>query len=85
MSRLRINFRWVSRCRSHAVLLCSIGQSVPNAWVLEDDYDSEYRYTGRPLAALQGLDENGRVIYVGTLSKVLMPALRLGYLVVPED
>jgi GntR family transcriptional regulator/MocR family aminotransferase len=55
------------------------------AWVLEDDYDSEYRYASRPLAALQGLDRQGRVIYLGTFSKVLFPALRLGYLVVPED
>jgi GntR family transcriptional regulator/MocR family aminotransferase len=54
------------------------------AWIVEDDYDSEFRYTGRPLAALQGLDSDGRVIYVGTFSKVLFPALRLGYLVVPE-
>jgi GntR family transcriptional regulator / MocR family aminotransferase len=55
------------------------------AWVLEDDYDSEYRYSGRPLAALQGLDAEGRVIYLGTFSKVLFPALRLGYMVVPPD
>jgi len=55
------------------------------SWVLEDDYDSEYRYTGRPLEALQGLDTEGRVIYIGTFSKVLSPALRLGYLVVPPD
>lgn len=55
------------------------------AWVLEDDYDSEYRYAGRPLAALQGLDRESRVIYLGTFSKVLLPALRLGYLVVPPD
>ncbi|HEY4387914.1 MAG TPA: PLP-dependent aminotransferase family protein, partial [Ktedonobacteraceae bacterium] len=53
------------------------------AWVLEDDYDSEYRYGGRPLAALQGLDNTGKVIYMGSFSKVLLPALRLGYLVVP--
>lgn len=52
-------------------------------WIVEDDYDSEYRYTGRPLAALQGLDTTGRVIYIGTFSKVLLPSLRLGYLVVP--
>ncbi len=56
-----------------------------DAWLLEDDYDSEYRYHGRPLAALQGLDQHGQVIYVGTFSKVLFPALRLGYLVVPPD
>ena len=55
-----------------------------DAWILEDDYDSEYRYEGRPIAALQGLDDAGRVIYVGSFSKVLFPALRLGYLVVPE-
>ncbi|HZD25500.1 MAG TPA: PLP-dependent aminotransferase family protein, partial [Alphaproteobacteria bacterium] len=47
------------------------------------DYDSEYRYRGRPLAALQGLDRTDRVIYVGSFSKVLFPTLRLGYLVVP--
>jgi GntR family transcriptional regulator/MocR family aminotransferase len=56
-----------------------------NAWIIEDDYDSEYRYTGRPLAALQGLDREDRVIYVGTFSKVLFPALRLAYLVVLPD
>jgi GntR family transcriptional regulator/MocR family aminotransferase len=55
------------------------------AWVLEDDYDSEYRYGGRPLAALQGLDGDGRVIYLGTFSKVMLPSLRLGYLVLPPD
>ncbi len=55
------------------------------AWVLEDDYDSEFRYTGPPLASLQGLDTGKRVIYVGSLSKVLFPALRLGYVVLPPD
>lgn len=53
------------------------------AWIVEDDYDSEYRYTGPPLAALQGLDRSGCVIYVGTLSKVMFPGLRLGYVVAP--
>ncbi len=50
-----------------------------------NDYDSEYRYGGRPVPALQGLDKNERVIYVGTFSKVLFPALRLGYVVVPQS
>jgi GntR family transcriptional regulator/MocR family aminotransferase len=53
------------------------------AWVIEDDYDSEYRYAGRPLAAMQGLDRDGRVIYVGSFSKVMFPSLRIGYLVAP--
>ncbi|MGH7718263.1 MAG: PLP-dependent aminotransferase family protein, partial [Gemmatimonadaceae bacterium] len=56
-----------------------------NAWVLEDDYDSEYRYSGRPLMALQGLDEDDRVIYIGTFSKTMFPTLRLGFLVIPPD
>ncbi|HYK82145.1 MAG TPA: PLP-dependent aminotransferase family protein [Gemmatimonadales bacterium] len=56
-----------------------------NAWVVEDDYDSEFRYVSRPLACLQGLDESGRVLYVGTFSKTLFPGLRLGYLIVPLD
>lgn len=56
-----------------------------SAWIVEDDYDSEFRYRGRPLAALHGLDTSGRVIYTGTFSKVLFPSLRLGYLVVPPD
>lgn len=55
-----------------------------NAWILEDDYNSEYRYTERPLGSLQGLDTQARVIYLGTFSKVLFPALRLAYLVVPD-
>ncbi|HYA35308.1 MAG TPA: PLP-dependent aminotransferase family protein [Candidatus Binataceae bacterium] len=54
------------------------------AWIFEDDYDSEYRYVGRPLPALQGLDTAGRVIYIGTFSKVMFPALRLGFMVAPE-
>ncbi|MET0152795.1 MAG: PLP-dependent aminotransferase family protein [Candidatus Binatia bacterium] len=54
------------------------------AYVVEDDYDSEYRYVGRPIESLQGLDRTGRVLYVGTFSKVLFPALRLGYLVLPR-
>ncbi|EYF00118.1 Transcriptional regulator, GntR family domain / Aspartate aminotransferase [Chondromyces apiculatus DSM 436] len=53
-------------------------------WIFEDDYDSEFRYAGRPLPALQGMDGAGRVIYAGTFSKVLSMSLRLAYLVVPE-
>ena len=47
------------------------------AWIVEDDYDSEFRYVSRPLTALQGLDRDGRVVYVGTFSKVMFPALRI--------
>ncbi len=52
-------------------------------WIFEDDYDGEFRYDSRPLAALRSLDAGGRVIYVGSFSKVLFPALRLGYLIMP--
>jgi GntR family transcriptional regulator/MocR family aminotransferase len=55
------------------------------AWIVEDDYASEFRYGGRPLASLQGLDEAERVIYIGTLNKALFPGLRLGYAVVPPS
>lgn len=55
------------------------------SWIIEDDYDSEYRYHGRPLPALKSLDTQDRVLYCGTFSKVLMPGLRLAYLVVPEE
>jgi GntR family transcriptional regulator/MocR family aminotransferase len=54
------------------------------AWIVEDDYDGEYRYVSRPLPALKSLDRDGRVLYAGTFSKVLLPSLRLAYLVVPE-
>lgn len=55
------------------------------AILFEDDYDSEYRYSGRPLPALQGLDTGSQVLFAGSFSKVLFPSLRLGYLVVPDD
>src|SRR5690606_35038652 len=53
------------------------------AWIIEYDYDSEFRYHGGPLPALKSLDHDGRVLYTGTFSKVLIPGLRLAYLVVP--
>jgi GntR family transcriptional regulator/MocR family aminotransferase len=56
-----------------------------DAAIVEDDYDSEFRFDGRPLEALQSLDSSGRVLYVGTFSKSLMPALRLGFLVAPPS
>jgi GntR family transcriptional regulator / MocR family aminotransferase len=55
-----------------------------DAWIIEDDYDGEFRYGQRPIDALQAVDTNGRVIYVGTFSKALSPHLRLGYLVLPH-
>jgi GntR family transcriptional regulator / MocR family aminotransferase len=54
-------------------------------WIIEDDYDSEYRFSSRPIGSLQGTDTDARVIYLGTFSKVMFPALRLGYAVVPKD
>ncbi|RNF84133.1 PLP-dependent aminotransferase family protein [Montanilutibacter psychrotolerans] len=56
-----------------------------DSWILEDDYDGEFRYDAQPLAALRSLDDAGRVIYVGSFSKVMFPSLRLGYLVVPAS
>ena len=55
-----------------------------NAWIIEDDYDGEFRYGQRPIDALQSMDTDGRVIYIGTFSKALSPQLRLGYLVLPH-
>jgi GntR family transcriptional regulator/MocR family aminotransferase len=59
--------------------------AMSGAAILEDDYDSEFRYMGRPVPALQGLDRRGLVLFTGSFSKVLFPSLRLGYLVVPPD
>jgi GntR family transcriptional regulator/MocR family aminotransferase len=55
-----------------------------DAWIFEDDYDGEFRYDGKPLAAVRSLDDGGRVVYVGTFSKALLPTIRLGYLVMPR-
>lgn len=54
-----------------------------NVWIIEDDYDSEFRHTGRPLAPLQSVDRSGRVVYLGTFNKALFVGLRLGYVVLP--
>ena len=56
-----------------------------SVWIVEDDYESEFQRPGRALPSLQGLDRAGRVIYLGTFSKMLFPSLRLGYAVLPED
>ena len=55
------------------------------AWIIEDDYDSEFRYRGNPISSLQGLDREGCVMYMGTFSKTMLPGIRVGYLVVPES
>ena len=68
--------------RRQALLACA---DAHGAWIIEDDYDSEFRYDSQPVAALQGLADSARVIYLGVLSKVMCPALRLAYLVVPES
>jgi GntR family transcriptional regulator / MocR family aminotransferase len=59
--------------------------SATGSWIIEDDYDSEYRYESLPIASLQGLDREARVVYIGTFAKILFPAIRLGYLVLPPD
>ncbi len=69
---------------SRRLQILNWAQSV-GAWIIEDDYDSEYRYESLPIASLQGLDANSRVIYIGTFSKVMFPSLRLGYIVIPPD
>lgn len=69
---------------SRRLQLLNWAQSV-GSWIIEDDYDSEYRYEGAPIASLQGLDRFSRVIYIGTFSKVLFPSIRVGYVVIPPD
>lgn len=71
----------MSLARRHQLLACAAQHK---AWVLEDDYDSEFRFSGPPISSLEGLDKDGRVLYMGTFSKVLYPGLKLGYLVVPK-
>lgn len=66
--------------RQHLLALASASGS----WIVEDDYDSEFRFSGQPIPALQGLKENAPVIYIGTFSKTLYPALRIGYVVLPK-
>ena len=74
----------VTMSASRRIQLLDWAQS-SGSWIIEDDYDSEYRYAQMPIASLQGLDRNSRVIYVGTFSKTLFPSLRIGYLVIPPD
>ena len=56
-----------------------------NAWVIEDDYDGEFHYEGRPLESLQGLDREGRIVYIGTFSRTIFPSMRIGYLIAPAS
>jgi GntR family transcriptional regulator/MocR family aminotransferase len=71
----------MSLARKHQIL--SIARQ-HKAWILEDDYDSEFRFSGPPIASLAGLDADARVLYMGSFSKVLYPGLKLGFLVVPK-
>ena len=64
--------------------LLSWAKKEPGRYVIEDDYDSEFRYKGKPIPALQGMDREGRVIYMGTFSKSIAPAIRVGFMVLPE-
>ncbi len=57
----------------------------PGRYLIEDDYDAEFRYASRPIPAMQGMDEGGRVIYMGTLSRTLAPSIRVAYLILPPD
>ncbi len=71
----------MSMARRHQLLAFA---EACGAWIIEDDYDSEYRYRGSPLPAMQSMDRSSRVIYLGTFSKSLLPSFRLGYIVVPS-
>jgi GntR family transcriptional regulator / MocR family aminotransferase len=74
----------VTMSASRRIQLLDWAQS-SGSWIIEDDYDSEYRYSEMPIASLQGLDRSSRVIYIGTFSKTLFPSLRIGYMVIPLD
>lgn len=69
---------------SRRMQLLKWAEAKEGRFVIEDDYDSEFRYSGNPIPALQGLDKNGKVIYMGTFSKALLPSLRVSYMVLPE-
>jgi GntR family transcriptional regulator / MocR family aminotransferase len=71
----------MSLARRKALLAWAVEE---DAYVVEDDYDGDYRYEGRPIASLQGIDESGRVVYVGSFNKILFPALRIAFVIVPE-
>ena len=64
--------------------LLSWAEAQPERYLIEDDYDSEFRYKGKPVPALQGMDRSQRVVYMGTFSKAIAPAIRVGYLVLPQ-
>ncbi|MGZ9712422.1 MocR-like pyridoxine biosynthesis transcription factor PdxR [Glaciimonas sp. GNP009] len=72
----------MSLSRRRALLEYAASRKV---WIIEDDYDSEFRYGSRPLAALQGMDTHDRVLYMGTFSKTMFPSMRIGFMVVPES
>ena len=65
--------------------LLSWAGELPGRYLIEDDYDSEFRYKGKPIPALQGMDQTGSVVYMGTFSKAIAPAIRVGYMVLPES
>jgi len=76
--------RGVTMSLSRRLALLEFARNSSGVWIIEDDYDSEFRYVGRPTPSLQGLDSYGCVIYLGSFSKVLFPSLRLGYAVLPS-
>ena len=96
LSNLEQNFKLVYVTPSHQFptgVTMSLSQRIAllqwaektNTLIIEDDYDSEYRYESQPIPALQGMDRSGSVIYIGTFSKIIFPSLRIGYLVVPPN